>query len=53
MTDETLKILSSYKFTEKEVKILKYGLKHLIELKHLLKTNILATFEQIVPCRAI
>ena len=38
MTDETLKIFSSYKFTEKEVKILNYGLKHLIELKHLLKT---------------
>ena len=52
MTDETLKIFSSYKFTEK-VKILKYGLKHLIELKHLLKTDILATFEQIVPCRVI
>ena len=32
---------------EEEVKILKYGLKHPIEPKHLLKTDILATFEQI------
>ena len=46
-SDETIKNLSSYKVTEEEVEILKYGLKHPIEPKHLLKTDILATFEQI------
>ena len=46
-SDETIKNLSSYKLTEEEVEILKYGLKHPIEPKHLLKTDILATFEQI------
>ena len=46
-SDETIKNLSSYKLTEEEAEILKYGLKHPIEPKHLLKTDILATFEQI------
>ena len=46
-SDETIKNLSSYKLTEEEVQILKYGLKHPIEPKHLLQTDILATFEQI------
>ena len=46
-SDETIKNLSSYKLTEGEVEILKYGLKHLVEAKHLLKNDILATFEQI------
>ena len=46
-SDETIKNLSSYKLTEEEVEILKYGLKHPIEPKYLLKTDILATFEQI------
>ena len=46
-SDETIKTLSSYKLTEEEAKILKYDLKHPIEPKHLLKTDILATFEQI------
>ena len=32
---------------EDEVEILKYGLKYPIEPKHLLKTDIFATFEQI------
>ena len=37
-----------YKLTEEEVSILlKYGVKHPIEPKHLLKIDILATFEQI------
>ena len=45
-SDETIKNLSSYKLTEEEAEILKYGLKHKIEPKHLLKTNILGTFEQ-------
>ena len=44
-SDETIKNLSSYKLTEEEVEILKYGLKHLLEPKYLLKTDILATFE--------
>ena len=40
--------LSSYKLIEEEeVEILKYGLKHLKEPNRLLKTDILATFEQI------
>ena len=53
-SDETIKKLSSYKLTEEEVEILKYGLKHPIKPKHLLKTDIFATFEQfIVPCRGI
>ena len=46
-SDETIKNLSIYKLTEEEVEILKYGLKHLVEPKHLLKNDILATFEQI------
>ena len=46
-SDETIKNLSSYKLTEQEVEILKYCLKHPIKPKHLLKTNIFATFEQI------
>ena len=46
-SDETIRNLSSYKLTEEEAKILKYGLKHSIEPKHLLKTDILTTFEQI------
>ena len=33
-TDGTKKNLSSYKLTEEEVEILKYGLKHPIEPKH-------------------
>ena len=45
--DETIKNLSSYKFREEEVEILKYCLKHPIEPEHLLKINIFATFEQI------
>ena len=44
---EITKNLSIYKLREKEVEILKYGLKHPIEPKYLLKTDILATFEQI------
>ena len=44
---ETTKNLSIYKLREEEVEILKYGLKHPIEPKYLLKTDILATFEQI------
>ena len=46
-SDEKIKNLSSYKLTEEEAEILKYGSKHPIEPKHLLKTDILATFEQI------
>ena len=46
-SDETIKNLSSYKLTEEEAEIFKYGLKHPIEPKHLLKTDILAIFEQI------
>ena len=45
-SDETIKNLSSSELMEEEVEILKYGLKHPIEPKHLLKTDILATFEQ-------
>ena len=41
-----MKNLSSYKLTEEE-EILKYCLKHPIEPKHLLKTDILATFEKL------
>ena len=44
-SDEIIKNLSNYKLTEEEVEILKYGLKHPIEPKPLLKTDILATFE--------
>ena len=46
-SDETIKKLSSYKLREEEAEILKYGLKHPIEPKHLLKTDIFATFDQI------
>ena len=46
-SDETIKKLSSYKLTEEKAKILKYDLRHLIEPKNLLKTDILAIFEQI------
>ena len=46
-SEEIIKNLSSYKLTDEQVEILKYGLKHPIEPKHLLKTDILATFEQI------
>ena len=46
-SEETIKNLSSYKLTDEEVEILKFGLKYPIEPKHLLKTDILATFEQI------
>ena len=46
-SDETIKSLSSYKLTDEEVEILKYGLKHPTEPKHSLKTHFLATFEQI------
>ena len=46
-SDETIKSLSSYKLTDEEVEILKYGLKHPTEPKHLLKSHFLATFEQI------
>ena len=42
-----MKNLSSYNLTKEEVEILKYGLKHPIEPKHLFKTDILAAFEQI------
>ena len=44
---ETIKNLSSSQLMEEEVEILKYGLKYPIEPKHLLKTDIFATFEQI------
>ena len=51
-SDEIIKNLSSYKLTEEEVKILKYGLKHPIEPKYLLKTDqILNKF--IIPRSAI
>ena len=33
-SDETIKKLSSYKLTEEEVEILKYGLKHPVDPKH-------------------
>ena len=46
-SDETIRNLSSYELTEEEAEILKYGLKHSTEPKHLLKTDILTTFEQI------
>ena len=46
-SEEIIKNLSSYKLTDEQVEILNYGLKHPIEPKHLLKTDILATFEQI------
>ena len=46
-SDETIRNLSSYKSTEEEAEISKYGSKHPIEPKHLLKTDILATFERI------
>ena len=42
-----MKNLSSYNLTKEEVEILKYGLKHPIEPKHLFKTDILAAFKQI------
>ena len=45
-SEETIKNLSSYKLRDEEVEILKYGLKHPTEPKHLLKTDIFATFEQ-------
>ena len=48
-SDETIKNLSSYKLAEEKVEILNYGLKHPIERKHWLKTDMLATFEEI--CR--
>ena len=50
-SDETRKNWSSYKLTEEEAEILKYGLKQPIEPKNVLKTDILATFEQI--CRSL
>ena len=46
-SDKTIKSLSSYKLRDEEVEILKYGLKHPIEPKHLLKTDIVVIFEQI------
>ena len=46
-SDKTIKSLSSYKLKDEEVEILKYGLKHPIEPKHLLKTDIVVIFEQI------
>ena len=47
-SDKTIKNLSSYKLTEEELEILKYGLKHPIEPNYLLKTDILTAFEQIL-----
>ena len=46
-SDVTIKDLSSYKLTEEEAEILKYGLKNPIEPKHLLKAGILTTFKKI------
>ena len=47
-SDKTIKNLSSYKLTEEELEILKYGLKHPIEPNYLLKTDVLTAFEQIL-----
>ena len=45
-SDKTIQNVSSYRFSEEKVEILKYGLKHSLEPKYLLKIDILATFEQ-------
>ena len=42
---DTLLNLSSVKFTEEELGILKYGLKHPIEPKFINKTDVLTTFD--------
>ena len=45
-SEETIKKLSSYKLTDDEIEILKYGWKHPMEPTHLLKIDISVTFEQ-------